>query len=92
MTLVNNIEELENLHSYKNYKINKKYTSKFPALVEFESCDGGLGGSYYILHVIEIPATVDINSFVAGVNAKPKVYGENIFIKKGTTPTFLMNI
>ena len=86
MTLVNNIEELENLHSYKNYKINKKYTFKFPALVEFESCDGGLGGSYYILHVIEIPATVDItvdiNSFVAGVNAKPKIYGENIFIKK----------
>jgi hypothetical protein len=82
MHLVNNIEELENLHSYKNYKIGKKYTSKFPALASFEPCDGGLGGSYYNLHVIEIPENFDFDSFVAGVNAEPKVYGENIFIKK----------
>ena len=42
MYTVNNVEELENLHSFKNYKIDEKYHPKFPALLTRQA-----NGYYY---------------------------------------------
>ena len=82
MYTVNNVEELENLHSFKNYKIDEKYHPKFPALAFIIRQYNGITGDNYALRIIDIPENFDVKSFVAGVNAESKFYKESIFIKK----------
>jgi hypothetical protein len=77
MTLVHCDADIDNIRPYKNYKF-LKYPKNYPALISFESQNGGLMGDWELTSIIEIPENVDVDSFVAGVTAKAKEYGESV--------------
>lgn len=80
MQLIKNKEELEAIRPYKNYEF--VYPIKYPVLVCFESIDGGLMGDYWVMDIIDIPANIDQESFIKGVNAVAKNIVECKFIGK----------
>lgn len=84
MILVNSQEEIDKIRPYReHYKMKANvYPKRYPAFVGFIRHDGGLGGDYYTLKVLEVPKNVDVKSFIAGVRAEPKEYGEEVFTKK----------
>lgn len=84
MKLVNSREEIDKDRPYQeNYNLAKSvYPKRYPAFIDFENHDGGMGGDYWSLKVLEIPKGLDAKSFIAGVNAKPKSYNESIFQRK----------
>ena len=85
MRVVYSREDVDADRPYKeNYELEKSvYPKKYPALIKFERNDGGLGGDWWSLEVLEIPPGLDLESFIAGVTSKePKRYDEGIFIRK----------
>lgn len=81
MKIVYSDKDIDKVRPYKGYKFTK-YPKNYPALISFESCDGGLMGDYYLFEIIEIPSGLNPKSFMAGVLAKPKVYSESNFLGK----------
>lgn len=83
MTLVNCKEEIDDIRPYKEYYNLTKYPKRYPAFVDFIQHDGGLGGDYYTMEILEIPENVKcVESFIMGRTADSESWGEDIFKKK----------
>lgn len=89
MTLVLNAAEVDMIRPYKEYELTV-YPKKYPAFIDFVYHDGGLGGGYYTLELLEIPKKPKrdmvkdpfLAGFCAAMEAKPQTYSENIFRKR----------
>lgn len=86
MTLVNSLEEIEEIRPYKEfYNIKKEFLpERYPAFIEFKQHDGGLCGDFYTIKIIEIPNLTDAEqkAFIAGMKAKPEEYSEEMFFEE----------
>jgi hypothetical protein len=69
MKLVHNKAEFEKAYYYKDGKIAKKdYPKRYPCVVVYEYCEGGLGGDY-VVHHLHYPGKLDVKAFMAGLRA-----------------------
>lgn len=86
MNLVYSKEDIDKIRPYKEFYDLVVYPKRFPAYIAFHSHDGGLGGDYYTMDILEIPENVKCaESFMAGVNSREKnlkTHTESIFKRK----------
>lgn len=75
MQLVHSKQEIDDIRPYPNYDF-LQYPKSYPAFIEFESCDGGISGDYYITKILEIPEGVNADSFLRGFLAEPESHYE----------------
>lgn len=86
MKLVNSKKDIEAIRPYKEFYDLIVYPKRFPAFVQFCSHDGGIGGDYYTMDILEIPEKVKCpESFILGVKSREygfKTFSESIFKAK----------